>query len=147
MKPVREAEKGRGPVYYKTHLRQVLEERWEVILRGVELQQSLSLATQRPFPRSGTLRGAGREGRSKGKNKKWATLMFVVFLKKECACPLPFAWRCKPQQTAAESRSSWCKHYDRHSASRLSVSHKTQIQSHKYTQLDPSSVRERWGLY
>lgn len=102
-------------------LRQVLQKRWEVILRSIQHQQSLSLATQRPLPWSATLRGGGKqdEGVKEDKSKT-----FTQTFKKTYACPLPVAWRCKREQTAAASRSSWCKRCDRHSASRLSVRHK-----------------------
>lgn len=45
-------------------LRQVLKERWEVVLRSVELQQGLGLATQCSFPRSRALRETKRDGGS-----------------------------------------------------------------------------------
>lgn len=59
-------------------LRQVLKKRREVILRSVELQQSLSLATQSPFPRSRTLRETKQDGRVKKKERKVRALNGIL---------------------------------------------------------------------
>lgn len=38
-----------------------------------------------------------------------------------CARSLPVVWRCRPEQTAGASQSSWCMRYDQHSGFHLSV--------------------------
>ncbi len=50
-------------------LRQVLKKRWEVILWSIKLQQSLSFATQCPFPWSWTLRETKQDAERKKKEK------------------------------------------------------------------------------